>query len=146
MYTPSVQEATGATFHTTNAKGERSGFKGETPSPMDFTPGMHSNESPFLAQRFMRERDQARIEEEEHSDSINARILSPDKEFEKYKTPNVLNRVKAYKQIDVTVNSYCEPLARRLWSSKYRQRRRKGSKENCEHPWRHNGRWDGWQR
>lgn len=93
------------TQQSTNTKGYRSDLKhGESPSPFRLTPGYMRISSP--SNNIGRENhEMGQREEMDPSDSINDRVMTPEKEAldDQFRTPNALNRIKVYNQVESQV-------------------------------------------
>jgi hypothetical protein len=93
--TPNMRRtAAGTTMHSTNTKGARTGLKDERDYMSD-SPADSANSTAY--RNFAKFTNHRRPEEVDLDDSLNDRLITPEKAYEeesKYKTPNSLNRFK----------------------------------------------------
>lgn len=104
IFTPDLRK-TGVTMHSTNAKGRSTGYKGDV-SPVQYLAStVKSDNSSYMRRRYANENhSMGQREEMDPRDSINDRILTPEKAYDdndQFRTPNVMNRIKAYAKVNI---------------------------------------------
>lgn len=92
------------TLHSTNTKGLRTGYKNDHSPIPGFTSSLKTDHSPYLVKRYERDIQ----EENQMNDSLNDRIVSPDRAYDdghKYTTP--INQHRKYQnRVSISLVSF----------------------------------------